>query len=463
MNRKILVFSLASLGIGVGIGAASVLLGSAFFPASISIPVAKHPAEKSTSSPAKPRILYWANPMNPAIHASHPRKDNMGMAYIPVYAHAPTASSPGLAVNARMAQELGVRTVPVLRRKIGQVFSTVGTVAVDQNRVFSVTPRFSGWIRYLAVRAVGDPVQAGSVLAQIYSPEVYSAEQEYVLAHEDANASPVAGEGLRSAAGERLRLLGLSPKAICELAKTGVAQAQVPIVAPASGVVEQIAVHQGGYLSAESSLLEIANLDRVWVQVALYGYQLPGVRVGDRVDLRSPNYPGKVWRGRLRFLYPTQNTQNRTVTARLSFANPGGVLRPGMYVNARVWTRVQPHLAVPDSAILHTERGDFVILRQQGGHFLPVEVQVGPSADGWTAIEQGLRAGERVVDNAQFLLYSESQFQSVRARMLGGNESGKATAAPHSGSAPAPSVATDHSVKKPSSSMAGMQMGGGHD
>ncbi|WP_308387923.1 efflux RND transporter periplasmic adaptor subunit [Acidithiobacillus sp. AMEEHan] len=462
MNRKILVFSLASLGIGVGIGAASVLLGSAFSPTTTSIPVAKHPVEKNSSSPAKPRILYWANPMNPAIHASHPRKDNMGMAYIPVYAHAPTASSPGLAVNARMAQELGVHTVPVMQRKIGQVFSTVGTVAIDQNRVFSVTPRFSGWIRNLAVRAVGDPVQAGSILAQIYSPEMYSAEQEYVLAQEDANAGPAVGR-LRSAAGERLRLLGLSPKAIHELAKTGVAQAQVPIVAPASGVVEQIAVHQGGYLSAESSLLEIANLDRVWVQVALYGYQLPGVRVGDRVDLRSPDYPGKVWRGRLRFLYPTQSTQNRTVTARLSVANPGGVLRPGMYVNARVWTQVQPQLAVPDSAILHTERGDFVILRQQGGHFLPVEVQVGPSADGWTAIEQGLRAGERVVDNAQFLLYSESQFQSVRARMLGGNESGRASAPTHSASAPAPSVATNQSAKKPSTSMAGMQMGGGHD
>ena len=249
---------------------------------------------------------------------------------------------------------------------------------------------------------------------------------------------------------------------IAALRRSGVAQRQVTIYAPASGVVQQLAFHQGGYLSAQSSLMEIANLDRVWVQVALYGYQLPWVRIGDRVELRSEEFPGKLWQGRLSFLYPTQNPQSRTVTARLSFANPDGVLRPGMYVTAQVWTQAHRVLAVPDSAILRTEQGNFVMLQQAAGHFLPVQVEVGPTADGWTAISRGLHAGEKVVDNTQFLLYSESQFQSVRARMLGGNLGSKHTARTTAEHA-SPTAPTSKNSSA-SGSMAGMHMGGGgHD
>ncbi|MBU2779640.1 efflux RND transporter periplasmic adaptor subunit, partial [Acidithiobacillus caldus] len=191
-------------------------------------------------------------------------------------------------------------------------------------------------------------------------------------------------------------------------------------------------------------------------------YQLPWVRIGDRVELRSEEFPGKLWQGRLSFLYPTQNPQSRTVTARLSFANPDGVLRPGMYVTAQVWTQAHRVLAVPDSAILRTEQGNFVMLQQAAGHFLPVQVEVGPTADGWTAISRGLHAGEKVVDNTQFLLYSESQFQSVRARMLGGNLGSKHTARTTAEHA-SPTAPTSKNSSA-SGSMAGMHMGGGgHD
>ncbi|MBU2762313.1 efflux RND transporter periplasmic adaptor subunit [Acidithiobacillus caldus] len=461
MNKRVWGFSLISLLVGTGIGVALVLWLPVQSPVSKSPPAKEYP-ETVHHKNAKPRILYWANPMNPAIHASHPMKDNMGMAYIPVYAHAPAVSPAGLSVDARMVQQLGVRVVTVRRRRIGRVLTTVGTVAVDENRVYSVTPRFSGWITNLAVRAVGDPVAAGSVLARVYSPEVYNAEQEYLLAQRSGSAENTGGMGLTAAATERLRLLGLSSAEIAALRRSGVAQRQVTIYAPASGVVQQLAFHQGGYLSAQSSLMEIANLDRVWVQVALYGYQLPWVRIGDRVELRSEEFPGKLWQGRLSFLYPKQNPQSRTVTARLSFANPDGVLRPGMYVTAQVWTQAHRVLAVPDSAILRTEQGNFVMLQQAAGHFLPVQVEVGPTADGWTAISRGLHAGEKVVDNTQFLLYSESQFQSVRARMLGGNLGSKHTARTTAEHA-SPTAPTSKNSSA-SGSMAGMHMGGGgHD
>ncbi|MBU2753671.1 efflux RND transporter periplasmic adaptor subunit [Acidithiobacillus sp. CV18-2] len=459
MNKRLWGFSLASLLLGAGIGATLVLWLPAQSPSKS--PLLKSPSAPVQTKTAKPRILYWANPMNPKIHATHPMKDNMGMAYIPVYAHAPAASATGLTVDSRMVQQLGVRVVAVQRRRIGRVLTTVGTVAEDENRVYTVTPRFSGWITNLAVRAVGDPVAAGSVLARVYSPEVYSAEQEYLLVQASGPDKDATSEELRAAATERLRLLGLSSTEIAALRRSGVAQRQVPVYAPISGVVQKLPIHQGGYLSSQSNMMEIANLDRVWVQVALYGYQLPWVHIGDRVELRSEEFPGKIWKGRLSFLYPTQNPQSRTVTARLSFANPERTLRPGMYVTAQVWTQAHKVLAVPDSAILRTVQGNFVMLYQADGHFLPAQVQAGATADGWTAIPQGLHAGERVVNNAQFLLYSESQFQSVRARMLGGNLSSKHTA-PSKAEIPSPAAAT----RKTSSaeSMAGMHMGGdGHD
>ena len=226
---------------------------------------------------------------------------------------------------------------------------------------------------------------------------------------------------LVAAARERLRLLGLPESEIAVLARDGHAQHAVAVRAPASGVVTRLGVREGGYVSSQTPFYEIANLERVWVNTALYDYQLPWVALGDPVRLHLPAYPGRTWRGRVSFIYPTLDPQTRTVSARLSIANPDGLLRPGMYANAALTSRPQSALAVPQSAVLHTEQGDFVMLARGEGHFLPVQVALGAQAEGWVEVREGLKAGEQVVESAQFLLYSESQFQSVKARMLGGN------------------------------------------
>ena len=260
---------------------------------------------------------------------------------------------------------------------------------------------------------------------------------------------------------------------IAALARRGTAERNVPLLAPASGVVETLHARQGGYVSPQTNLYEIANLDRVWVNVALYSHQLPWVRIGNPVRLHLPAYPGKTWTGRLSFLYPTLDPRTRTVTARLSFANTDGILRPGMYADATVLSHAQTALAAPSSAVLRTQEGDYVMLAQGQGHFLPAQVALGPQADGWVAVAKGLKAGDRVVESAQFLLYSESQFQSVKARMLGGNTS--LDAVPPGGTAPGmpiPGGAQDRAVAPPvlapptAGSMAGMNMtatGDSHD
>ncbi|MEB8532806.1 efflux RND transporter periplasmic adaptor subunit, partial [Acidithiobacillus ferriphilus] len=302
----------------------------------------------------------------------------------PVYASSPNAKKEsGLSIDPRLAQNLGVRLVAVQHRQMGHAIHTVGTVAVDENRVYSVTPRFSGWVTRLNVRAVGDPVQRGQVLAEIYSPELYSAQQEYLIARRQGGA--MEGPALLAAARAKLRLLGMPEGQIAALARRGTAERDVPLMAPASGVVETLNVRQGGYISPQTNLYEIANLDRVWVNVALYSHQLPWVRIGNPVRLHLPAYPGKTWEGRLSFLYPTLDPKSRTVTARLSFPNPGGNLRPGTYADATVLASPEETLAVPSSAVLRTTQGDYVMLGEDNGHFLPVQVALGPEADGWVA------------------------------------------------------------------------------
>ncbi len=411
------------VGIGAGLWSSRWLPHGALQAESAKTAAAPASAAASVAAPSSRRVLYWASPMNPAIHSDHPMKDNMGMDYVPVYAQAEArGADTGVRIDPRLTQNLGVRLTTATMRPMGQAIQTLGTVAVDQNRVTTVTPRFSGWVVQLKVRAVGDPVARGQVLAQIYSPELYSAQQEYSIARQRAGATHghLDGQGLLAAAKQRLLLLGLPEAALKQLEASGQPMRDVPILAPESGVVTALNVRQGGYVSSQNSLFEIANLDRVWVNVALYDYQMPWVRLGDAVQLQLPAYPGRNWDGRLSFLYPTLDPQTRTITARLSFVNPGGILRPGMYANATVQAQAQTALALPSSAVLRTQEGDYAMLAQAGGHFLPVQVALGPEANGWVVITRGLKAGDRVVESAQFLLYSESQFQSVKARMLGG-------------------------------------------
>jgi len=476
MTPRNWIIGIGLIAVGAGGGA-----GAVWWMVPAATPSAKPVATHPQAAPAKGRqVLYWVSPMNPSIHSDHPMKDSMGMAYVPVYASGPSASkASGLSIDPRLAQNLGVRLVDVQRRQMGHAIHTVGTVAVDENRVYSVNPRFSGWVERLNVRAVGDPVQRGQVLADIYSPELYSAQQEYLIAHRQAGTGE--GAALLAAAKARLRLLGMPENEIVALARRGTAERDVAVIAPASGVVEALNVRQGGYVSPQKNVYEIANLDRVWVNVALYSYQLPWVRIGNSVRLHLPAYPGKAWEGRLNFLYPTLDPKNRTVTARLSFPNPGGVLRPGMYADATILGSPEEALAVPSSAVLRTAQGNYVMLGEGDGHFLPVQVALGPEAEGWVAIDKGVKAGDRVVENAQFLLYSESQFQSVKARMLGGNTTPTKSATPGAGipqpqnsglaqgrQSPAPAVpagSTGTPPTPPASSgpgaMAGMDMGQG--
>jgi Cu(I)/Ag(I) efflux system membrane fusion protein len=412
MNRK--VFSLLALFLAVGalIGAGVtrwILFSNGVRPKTY----ARH------NLPER-HILYWRNPMNPSIHADHPMKDNMGMDYIPVYAE-PTASlKNAISVDPRIRQTLGIKVVPVVRRTFSRTIRTAATVSFDRRRVRTVSMRFQGWIRDLAVLAPGDVVQKGALLARVYSPELASSENEALIALGATRADPGSKDDrtLWEAARERLRLLDVPDGEVDRLIKTGKLRSILPVLSPYSGIVTTISARVGGEITPGKPLMVLADLSRVWVDVAFYSNQLAWIKPGDPVTLLNPAVPTHVYRGRLHFVDPRLSKRSRTVRARVPVENSDGFLKPGMYLEATMHPDPRPDiLVVPREALIRTGSETVVVTEVGHGHFRPVRVKAGARSGHWVEVLSGLHEGERVVVSGQFLLDAESRFENVSARM----------------------------------------------
>ena len=417
-TKSVLLFTLA-----VGIAAGTALGWFLKAPPAVHGGVQAAPADKTR------KILYYRSPMDPKVTSPTPAKDSMGMDYVPVYAGEDTAES-GIRIDPRLTQNLGVRTGVVEQRDFARAIHGVGTVMVDERGVSTFSPKVSGWVERLHVKAVGDVVQRGAPLAEIYSPELLSAVEEYRVAVQAGKQLMGAGDAamhdetraLAAAARDRLRLLDLSDADIAALEHGAAPRRTVTLRAPFRGIVTELGVRQGASVTPEMRLFSLADLSRVWVNVEIYAAQLPWVKVGDPVNLTLAFVPGRRWQGRIDYLYPTLNNQSRTVTARLAFDNPDGVLRPGMYANAEIAAQTRTAiLAVPREALIRTGTQDSVILALGDGRFRPAVVRTGAENDGYVEILDGLHAGERIVLSGQFLLDAEANFQGAAARMQGGD------------------------------------------
>jgi Cu(I)/Ag(I) efflux system membrane fusion protein len=419
--RRTNILLFVTLGAGIALG---IALGW-----SLKTPAPAPSATPAAQADSPRRILYYRNSMNPQITADKPTKDSMGMDYIPVYAAA-KSNDTGIRIDPRQAQNLGVRTGVVEKRAFARSIHTVGTVLVDERGISTLSPKVSGWLERLHVKAVGDLVERGQTLAEIYSPELLSAQEEYRIASQAGRQLMGAGDAamheetqaLVLAARERLRLLDLPAANIAALTQGKPAQRTVSLRAPYRGIVTELGVREGASVTPEMRLFTLADLSHVWVNVEVYANQLPWVKVGDPVQLSLAFIPGRHWQGRIDYLYPTINPQSRTVTARLLFDNPDGALRPGMYANATIDAAERSTvLAVPREAVLHTGTQDSVILALGEGHFLPVMVHTGAENDDYVEIVDGLQAGQKIVLSGQFLLDAEANFQGAGARMQGGD------------------------------------------
>lgn len=415
MNRKFLPAVLVSLAIGAVIGAG--LFRGFLFHKEV---VRSHTEEKKDHGAR--RILYWRNPMNPAIHSDHFMKDNMGMDYIPVYSKPPESVANSVSVDPRIRQTLGIRVAPVVRRTFSRTIRTAATVTVDGHRIRTVSSRIRGWVRELSVQAPGDVIRKGDRLGRIYSPELTSSEDEFLIALTAVRSNPSSQDDrdLLAAARQRLRLLDVPDSEIGRLEKTGTSRTVIPVIAPYSGIVSSIPTRVGGEVTPDRPLLTLVDLSRVWIDVALYPGMMAWVKPGEAVTFRTSSNPSRIYRGILRFVNPELDERSRTLRGRALVDNPDGFLKPGMYLEATLHPDPRPDvLVIPRESLIRDGQRTFVIREIGQGHFRPVEVMVGAGSAHWVEAVSGLKEGDRVVVSGQFLLDAESQFENISVRMEG--------------------------------------------
>ncbi len=374
-------------------------------------------ASAPTAAPAGERKpLYYHDPMFPQQKFDKPGKSPfMDMQLVPVYGDEKQGADSGVTVSARAQQNLGMRTVQAGIVEFKQEMPAVGSVQADERRIARVEVRTAGWVERLHVRAANDPVRAGQVLAEIYSPELLAAQEEYLLGRRMAQAN-AADEPLARAGRRRLELLGLLEAEIRRLEQSSTASRRVPVVAPISGIVSELGVREGAMVQPGAPAFVLTDLSSVWIQVEVPEMQGASLKQGLRAEATVPTLPGRTFEGRLDYVYPELNPQTRTLKARIALANPRLELKPGMFANVSLISVARKVLAVPSEALIYTGTRTVVVV-MDGERFRAATVKAGAEMDGRTEILAGLKPGERVVVSGQFLIDSEASLKSTLDRL----------------------------------------------
>lgn len=363
------------------------------------------------------RILYWYDPMVPMERYQGPGKSSMNMDLIPKYADGPEG---GVRVSPAMIQSLGIRVVRAQVRDLIPSVPAVGRVELDERLIAEVQTFTPGFVESLAVRAEGEPVARGGVVASVYSPELYGAQQEYAALRRIRGS--VITPGLRQAARNRLRLLGLPSAAIQRLDRGGAPQRTYAVFAPSSGFVSRIGARPGAQVTPGQSIVTIAGLSRVLVVAQVPEASLGSIRRGLPVRITFAALPGEVRQGTIDYIYPSLDPESRTARLRVTLNNPGLRLRQGMFANVAIMGTGGMALTVPTEAVIDTGRRKIVVVRRNNA-FIPVEVTTGRDSGEWTHILSGIAAGEEVVASGQFLIDSEASLSGVMARLNRDNAS----------------------------------------
>ncbi|MCO6416157.1 efflux RND transporter periplasmic adaptor subunit [Siccirubricoccus sp. KC 17139] len=383
-------------------------------------PQAAAPARASSGGHG--RILYYRNPMGLPDTSPVPKKDSMGMDYIPVYEDEANQPTGTVTVSPERVQMLGVRTEAAAERTMTRSIRAVGTIAVDERRLAVVAPRFEGWIQRLLVNETGQPVRRGQPLFEVYSPELAAAEQEYVIARQAEGAMAHADPAMRSgtagiaaAALARLRNFDLPAEEVVRLRRTGRVSRTLTLTAPMDGVVLEKVAIQGMRFAPGDTLYRIADLSTVWLLADVFEQDLGLVGPGQEASIAITAYPDRRFTGKVTFVYPTLNAATRTAKVRIEIPNPEQLLKPDMYATVEVAAPLgsTPVVAVPDSAVLDSGTRQVVLVERAPGRYEPRPVATGRRADGQVEIRQGIRAGERVVVGANFLIDAESNLRAA--------------------------------------------------
>ncbi|NOY46049.1 MAG: efflux RND transporter periplasmic adaptor subunit [Deltaproteobacteria bacterium] len=375
-------------------------------------------AEAAASGKKERKILYWRAPMNPTEIYDHPGKSKMGMDLVPVYEDE-VVGGVEVRIDPVIQQNMGIRTAPVEKGPLVRTIRTYGHVTYDETRTATVSPKFGGWIEKLYVDFTGQLVKKGDPLFEIYSPDLVSAQEEYLTAYRSLSETEGGGDLLASAR-RRLEYMDIPPDQIRAIEKFGKVRRTLLIRSPFTGVVTHKKAVEGVFVKAGQPVYQIADLSKVWVEAHIYEYELPWVKVGQEARMTLPYQPGKVYVGKVTYVYPYLQRQTRDVVIRLEFDNPDLELKPDMYADVELRTTLPGEgLLIPSEAVLRSGERNVVFVTRGDGKFTPREVTLGLEVDGGKVqILSGVAEGEYVVTSGQFLLDSESKLKEAVQKML---------------------------------------------
>jgi len=430
-----------TLYVGALLALTAGMLGIAYFAgqpqADAGIPAINHAHAQAPDRPGWVEATplgkkLWVCPMHPHILQDHEGACPIcGMDLVEAEADPAHGEGAGVAVDPALQQRLGVRLATAAQHTLSRELHTYGTVAIDETTRFDVSPKIEGWIRKLHVTAEGQPVRAGQVLYEIYSPELVQRQREYIelLQRRDRlleSMTEMSGQNAQMAASlarERMRSrekfvnADIDEQTLETLEKGRRVLEVVAVRAPKSGFVTRIGAREGAYVTPMVNLLSVADSARVWIDIALYPDQLSWIGEGDEVTVRIPHSDRPPLTGRLTFASPLVEAATRTVRARLAVNNAHPGLRPGAWVDVSVAARPQRVLAIPRSAVIRTGKGDRVMLARGDGHFMPVAVETGIENGDFIEIADGLAEGAQVAVNGQFLLDAAASMSDAAQRM----------------------------------------------
>ncbi len=389
-------------------------------------PVRKQAATESTnrSSSAQAgerKIKYYKSTMMPGEARQTPGKDSMGMDMVPVYeGQAAASESQTIAIDPVTIQNMDIRTTNVARGPLRRTVRTVGVIDYNETTLGDVTTKFKGWIEKLYVNATGQLVMRGDPLFEVYSPDLYSAQVEYLLATGSPSNPTPGAEAIRISALTKLKFYDISEGQIAELEKKRQPQKTMRILAPQDGFVVEMNVTEGQMVDAGMKIYRLADLGLVWVQADIYEQDLPYIKLGQEATVTLSYLPDREFRGRVTYIYPNVDEKTRTAHVRMEFHNPGYFLKPGMFATVKVVSELEPSvLLIPDMAILRSGEKDTVFVALEGGKFDPRAVTLGPQAENDEyQVLSGVSEGERIVTSGQFMLDSESQLREAIQKML---------------------------------------------
>jgi len=391
---------------------------------------ARAPSPAPAASPIPPRekkVLYWTDPMTPGYRSDKPGKSPfMDMDLVPVYENDDgVEGSSTIRISQEKQQAIGVRVGKAEMRDLTKTIRTVGRVTFDETLQAQVHAKFEGYVERLDVDYTGKAVRRGQPLLSIYSPELLATQEEYLIAVRarrqlQKSTNPEVARGgvdLYESARQRLLLWDISPREIAELERTGKPRKALTLYSPVDGVVLSKNAVQGGRVMPADTLFEIAGIRRVWVLADVYESEMPFVDLGQTARMSLSYLPGRTWTGKVSFIAPVLDEKTRTVKVRVQLENADGSLKPEMYADVVLERPLGRVVTVPDGAVLSTGTRSLVFVAKGDGRFEPRAVIPGARVDGVSEIREGIRPGEEVVTQANFLIDSESRLKAALTGM----------------------------------------------